>query len=394
MGVGNLLRTIGQALAALPLEIATALWRLIVMLLLLLLLLLRFIKKLLKRLHDKHPEHPPPKHCCEVPPHIKRKPDPCLYSQFYLLAQGLSVTWDNPDISLTLPDGTPVESHALEPSTNYLLHARIHDASFDPSLGTQVRCLYRPYSFNSPERVPVELLPDGTERVVVLHIPPWQSEVAVFRWTTPPNPNQHWCLQVECRHPDDKNPNNNLGQENTQVLGGTSGSQVTTGARLFNPTDRAMRARLTVDQYAVPAGEVSLKLDTRIRHLRHRRPLEGVRNLMLTVDGQGKLTSYAASGPVITSYVYRGFQQLRRGNERGAQPLDPAWQGTVNGQVVDPAGHVEIELAPGASVDVPISFTIPVVIPLQPLRAQRFNVVATTDRGRLLGGLTIRVEVA
>lgn len=393
MGLGNLFRAIGQTLAALPLEIGAALWRLIVMLLLLLLLLIRFIKKLIKRICNKHPEHPPRKHCCEVPPHIKRKPDPCLYSQFYLMAQGLSVTWDNPDIWITLPDGTPVDSHALQPSTNYLVHVRIHDASFDPSLGTEVRCFYRPYSFNSPDRVPIEVLPDGTERVVVLHIAPWQSEVAVFHWTTPPDPNQHWCLQAECRHPDDKNPNNNLGQENTDVLGGTSGSQVTTGARLFNPTNRTMRARVTIDQYAIINGEVRLQLDTRVRHLRRKRPLETVRNLMLTVDGQGKLRSYASSGPVMTSYVYRGFEQLRRGNQRGVMPLDPAWQATVNGQPVDPAGHVEIELAPRASVDVPISFTVPVVIPLL-AQPQQFNIVATSDRGRLLGGLTIRVEVA
>ncbi len=309
------------------------------------------------------------------------------------MAQGLSVTWDNPDMWITLPDGTPVASHALQPATDYLVHARIHNASFDPALGTAVRCLYRPYSFNSPDRVPIEVLPDGSERVVVLHIPPWQSEVAVFRWMTPPTPNQHWCLQAECNHPADKNPNNNLGQENTQVLGGSSGSQVQTGARLFNPTDRTMRARVTIDQYAVPAGEVELKLDTRIRHLRRKRPLHGVRNLMLVVDGQGKLRSYGTSGPVMTSYVYRGFRQLRRGNERGAQPLDPAWQATVNGQVVDPAGHVVVEMAPRASVDLPILFTVPPIISLQ-ARQQEFNVTATSDRGKLLGGLTIRLEVS
>ena len=392
MRLQTLLRMVGRMLAALPLEVAAALWRLIVMLILLLLLIIRMFAEFLEWACKKGPERPPPKHCCEVPPHIARKPDPCLYSQFYLMAQGLSVTWDNPDIWITLPDGTPVESHALQPATKYLVHARIHNASFDPALGTAVRCLYRPYSFNSPDRVPIEVLPDGTERVVVLHIPPWQSEVAVFRWTTPPTPNQHWCLQAECSHPADKNPNNNLGQENTQVLGGTSGSPLHTGARLFNPTDRTMRAHVTVDQYAVPAEEVTLKLDTRIRHLRHKRPLDNVRNLMVVVDGQGKLRSYSASGPVMTSYVYRGFGQLRRGNQRGAQPLDPNWQVTVNGQIVDPAGHVVVELAPRASVDLPVSVTVPPVIPLQATQ-QGLNVIATSDRGKLLGGLTIRLEV-
>jgi hypothetical protein len=385
-------RTFLQALATFPSEIVAALWRLIVMLLIALLMFLRFVKKLIKRICYKHPEHPRPKHCCEVPPHVKRKPDPCLYSQFYLMAQGYSVTWDNPDIWITLPDGTPVPSHTLQPSTKYLVHARIHNASFDAALGTSVRCLYRPYSFNSPDRVPIETLPDGSERVIVLHIPRWQSEIAVFRWTTPPTPNAHWCLQVECRHPDDKNPNNNLGQENTQVLGGTSGAKLTTNARLFNPTKQALRARLAIDRYAVPAGEVSLKLDTRIRYLRRRRPLDGLRNWMLNVSPQGKLRGYGRSGPVMTSYAYRGFQDLRRGNARGVEPIDPAWLPTLNGQAVAPDGFVELELPAGGSVDIPITLTIPPVITLL-AQQHRFNVIATSDRGRLLGGLTLQVEV-
>ncbi len=68
MGIGNLLRMITRMLAQLPLEIAAALWRLIVMLLLLLLLLLRLIAEFIEWVRDKEPERPPPKHCCEVPP--------------------------------------------------------------------------------------------------------------------------------------------------------------------------------------------------------------------------------------------------------------------------------------------------------------------------------------
>jgi hypothetical protein len=64
----------------------------------------------------------------------------------------------------------------------------------------------------------------------------------------------------------------------------------------------------------------------------------------------------------------------------------------LNGQTVDPAGHVEIELPPKGSVDIPITLTIPPVIALQ-AQPHRFNVIATNDRGRLLGGLTLQVEV-
>ena len=34
----------------------------------------------------------------KIPSHTYRRPDPLIYSQTYLMSQGLSVTWDNPDI--------------------------------------------------------------------------------------------------------------------------------------------------------------------------------------------------------------------------------------------------------------------------------------------------------
>src|SRR2546422_1035106 len=38
-----------------------------------------------------------------IPPRLWKTPDPFLYSQYYLIRQGLDVTWDNPDIFLVLP---------------------------------------------------------------------------------------------------------------------------------------------------------------------------------------------------------------------------------------------------------------------------------------------------
>jgi hypothetical protein len=53
-----------------------------------------------------------------LPATIYKRPDPLIYSQAYLMARGLAVTWDNPDIWLTelpAPDGTlvPVASNNL-----------------------------------------------------------------------------------------------------------------------------------------------------------------------------------------------------------------------------------------------------------------------------------------
>ena len=380
-------------LVGLPKEVAAGLWRMLLILLLALLLLLRLLWGLFGRLfgRDKREEPVDPNRCCEVPVHVKRKPDPCLYSQPYLMAQGLSVTWDNPDIWLTLPDGTPVSSSALQPGTAYVVHARILDASFDPAIATEVRCFYRPWSFNSPDRTPIEFNPNGTEKVVVLHIPPWSSEVAEFNWTTPNIPNRHWCLQVECRHADDKNPNNNLGQENTQVLAGTAGQAMAAHAVLHNPTARQLRAALHVDHYSIPDRQVELTLATRTRYLRKAGPFDGVHQLMLTRDSvSGKLANQAHRGPSFNTYAYRGFDQLIPDNGRGHQPLDPTWQVTINGEVIS-HGHIpEIGLAPDQTINIPISLTIPAE---PPGTRVPLNVVAVSDRGKLLGGVTMIVEV-
>ena len=36
-----------------------------------------------------------------IPSTIYKRPDPLIYSQYYFMARGFAVTWDNPDISLT-----------------------------------------------------------------------------------------------------------------------------------------------------------------------------------------------------------------------------------------------------------------------------------------------------
>lgn len=393
MSLRNLIRMLLGVLGALPLEIAAALWRLLITLLLLLLLLLRALLGLLKKLFGKGCEEPNEREKCgEIPPNVKRKPDPCLYAQFYLMSLGYSVTWNNPDIWITLPDGTPVSSSALFPDTDYLVHAQIHDASFDPALATQVRCLYRPWSFNSPDRVPIELNPDGTERIVIVHIPPWSQEVAKFRWHTPNTPNKHWCFQVECYHPDDKNPNNNLGQENTQVLAGQAGQMVQAEALLFNPLEKARKIRIAADAYSIPKGEIQLTLATRTLPLRKKSPFDSLFNLLLTRDAaRGGLKTRNGYAPVWISYAYRGFEQLKKGNSRGEFPLRPPWRATVNGTAVGDGLTAEITLDPKQLVTVPIVAQIPAGAAVG--TRQTLNFTAFGDNGKVLGGVTLEIEV-
>ena len=54
----------------------------------------------------------PPSTPIYVPPHTYKRPDPMIYSQYYLASKGIAVTWDNPDIQLfdggTVPGKTTV----------------------------------------------------------------------------------------------------------------------------------------------------------------------------------------------------------------------------------------------------------------------------------------------
>jgi hypothetical protein len=388
--VKDFVRRLVRALAAAPSEIVAGLWRLLLILILLLLRLLFALWDLLRRLWHKEEEDSERSRCEEVPPHVKRKPDPCLYSQFYLASLGLAVTWDNPDIWITLPDGTPADSYHLDPNRDYLVHARISDASFDPALATEVRCLYRPWSFGTPDRIPVELNPDGTERVAILHIPPWQSEIATFRWHTP-NTGQHYCLQVECRHPDDKNPNNNLGQENTNLVQAGAGDEMLAPALLWNPAVRPVTYRIVADGYQIPERRVDLRLEQRERKLIRRRPFQGVYDLMLTRDARVGLKTTRGRALTTVAYAYRGWDPVRQANGRG-QPGDrPAWPVFVDGLPTDhdPAA---VTVEPQEVREVALSVRVPPDAVSD--TAFAFNFSAYSPTGKLAGGVTLRIEVA
>ena len=67
-------------------------------------------------------ENHPPARRLLLPPHTYKRPDPRIYSQAWLMARGLAVTWDNPDISL-LDGAAPVSPHALMPAHPYVIHS-------------------------------------------------------------------------------------------------------------------------------------------------------------------------------------------------------------------------------------------------------------------------------
>lgn len=194
----------------------------------------------------KRPEHRPTQSgCVKIDHPAFVRPDPLLYSQQHLIAQGLAVTWDNPDITL-FKAGVPVSSSDLEPATTYEVRARIWNNSLEAPVVHMPVCL----SFLD-FGIGTEPIPVGTVNIDVgVKGSLDQPRFASLLWTTPPTPG-HYCLQVKLDPADDLDPSNNLGQENTDVK--AAQSPAVFEFTLRNNTRAARRYRFETDAYQIPA---------------------------------------------------------------------------------------------------------------------------------------------
>jgi hypothetical protein len=357
-------------------ELLVAIWRIVILILLAIPLLMRWLFRFLRRGRDRPRKRP--ENCIEIPAHVRRRPDPCLYSQPYLLAQGLAVTWDNPDIWLAEPDGTLVPSGSLKTSHDYVVHARIHNASFDPAIATTVRCRFRDWGFSGSALAPVETDTSGHETFVVLHLPPWGSEIARYRWRTPPA-GGHYCLVVECAHPEDREVGNNVGQENTNIVGAESDGTLHATAVLGNSGDEAKTIRFVADGYAIPSTEVTLRLDTWSQPVRHSRPHLRGRGQDRSLARIEAMATRSADGPQFVGYAYRGRERIIEANAAGQRPVEP---GRVEIQVDGQSLVGQLALGPGEQQHVEII--------VHPGLAQPINVRAVDQYGETLGGVTLQ----
>jgi len=90
-------KTLARTTATVPLTLIQLLITYILLLPILISKLWAWIVKLFTRNNFK--EIKDPKLChLPFPEDVMRRPDPCIYSQFYLQEQNLPVTWNNPDI--------------------------------------------------------------------------------------------------------------------------------------------------------------------------------------------------------------------------------------------------------------------------------------------------------
>jgi len=277
----------------------------------------------------------PPSRDVHVPPHTYKRPDPMIYSQYYLMSQGLAVTWDNPDIQLY--DGvTPVSSHALTPGKAYTIRARIWNGSVDaPAVNVLVRLSYLSFGAGTVKQYIGQTLVDVPVKGAA-GLPAVTEQV----WITPSTPG-HYCIQVELVWPDDANPDNNLGQENVDV------KQLNSPRATFTFTlrnDSAFRRRLVLraDAYSMPPKDPCAD----------RPPASGEAGRRQEWD------PYARHRP-------------------GAHPVPDGWQ------IAFVPGNA-IELAPGQEQDVTVDVTAPDGF----VGRQAINVNAL-DGATLVGGVTV-----
>jgi hypothetical protein len=273
-----------------------------------------------------------------VPPWAYRQPDPLIYSQQYLQAHGLAVTWDNPDIHLELltAPGIPVDSHSLKPDTEYVVVARIwNGATTAPALGLPVRVSYLEFGIGTVRHdVGMETVDLPVKGAIGC------PAFAQVGWRTPVQPG-HYCLQVELLWKDDANPANNIGQHNTDVKPLNSPHAVFTfPVRNDGPVRRAVN--LQFDSYRIPAQESCQTEDADPDGADHR-------------------------------------QKLIERHRRVAWPAPPGWA-----VVVHPG---EVVLAPGESVTASVDINAP-----DGFRGrQAFNVYAESGPD-LIGGVTLYVD--
>lgn len=210
--------------------------------------------------------HCPPR-CAVIRPEVYKRADPLIYSQHYLMEQGLAVTWNNPDIQL-FENGAAVSSSSLKADTNYEIVATIYNNSTDaPAVGMPVQFSFRSFG------VGAALTPIGTTTVnLPVKGAPGHPALAKITWHTPDAPG-HYCLKALLVWPDDANPKNNLGQENTNVAEATSPAVFDVPVRNDDTIRKAIN--MTADVYTIPpeidCREMPQKTDSDRRYPNYRR---------------------------------------------------------------------------------------------------------------------------
>jgi hypothetical protein len=175
-----------------------------------------------------------------------------IYSQAWLLARGLAVNWDNPDIKLFELQGgglppKPALPHALAPNTAHVIRAQVWNNSVEaPAVNLLVRFWYLSFGIGTVRNVIGETLVRSLPVKGAVGLP----ALAEIAWKTPATAG-HYCVQVELVWDDDADQGNNVGQINLDVKKLNSPNASFTFP-LRNDGVVAAPLRLRTDAYRVP----------------------------------------------------------------------------------------------------------------------------------------------
>jgi hypothetical protein len=291
-----------------------------------------------------------PRDGCRVklPASVYKRPDPLIYDQYYLMAQGIAVTWDNPDIQLEDMNGSPVAADSLIANTDYRVAVRVWNNSYGaPAVGLPVYLSYLSFGIGiTSTPISVNSINLGVKGSI--HCP----IVTHFIWRTPTIPG-HYCLQALLVWSDDANPFNNLGQKNTQV--GKAQSPAAFTIEVHNQAAVQRRFEIEADMYQLP---------------------------VLAPCGDSRALS-AAGGRYAGSKAR--WEAALRTQAYGLFPIKPTWSVVIMPRAFD--------LGPNASVSLSVSIEPVGGAPggVQPFNIHGFAAAAGRERA-LVGGVTLYVE--
>lgn len=410
-------------IVALILELLTAVLRAFLLPIIFLIALLLWLLELLLRLWRARSFYPEEtgEGCPPLPEAVVRRPDPCIYSQELLMAQGVPVTWNNPDIWIA-PASNPAaimpDSYHLADDTDYLVTVQVHNASTDAALGVRVRLRHRSWGINVPDLQPVETDGMGQEVSRYVDVAPMGATLTVFKWHTQklaPGEVKHYCLQASLEHPLDVNTANNVGQENTNVYAANPGEVtpnelVDVVVPLFNAERVAQPFRFEATMYQVDTTQMhTLRLRAnpgyrrwslaqrvanviptmhprppapgpREREERASRPARGRRG--------GFRFAFFAQRPLVairTKYV--GLEAVRDRLRKLDVTPPPAMAMHADGR---PFGE---PLEVGANVIMPVHVTLTIPADARPGALFPINIIAKQANGVLVGGVTLLLQV-
>jgi hypothetical protein len=280
--------------------------------------------------------------CMPVSGDVYRRPDPMIYSQYYLMSQGIAVTWDNPDIAIR-KDGALVPSWQLQPDTEYEIVARVWNGS------TSAPAVHLPVAFSYLDFGIGTTLHSIGQTFVDLPVKgaPGHPTFAHMPWRTPATAG-HYCLLVALLWSDDANPDNNLGQENLDV-GALNSPRASFRFPVRNGAGERRLLRLEADAYRVP-------------------PLP-----------ECEPEDWGKTPEMPREEVERHRRAVLERNARGRFPLPAGWRVEFSRR--------ELLLGPGEQEEV----TVDVVAPDDDFRGRQAINVNAFHGDELVGGVTLHV---